>query len=533
MSVAEEAIRFATVRLLASDQNDRPVVCGSGFLIAQDLVLSCAHVVQACLSFTEAEAAATLPHTMPAESVRLDSPFWRDHPPLLAKIRHLDPSPQCDLAVLELITSPPAEARPLPLKLVGDFWNHRYLVLGYSDREGRGIWASGKFQGTDSAGFIQMASDPGSENIIQQGFSGAPVWDETEQAVVGMVQSMIFWHLPVASRPLMLPLQHLCQSWPELKRYLVPPAAPPAVSARAPADPFAGEVWHPGQLVEIAERQYLLKESLHEERTADPPALERWYLARPFTRAQTRRRAGIDYVLIKQMVLPVLLSYGSDLLQPLKKESQLLQRLPQGTIFPELVTTVTGAQSFTLVQRYPPGKTLSQWFPAQFGPEKRPVDRQRLRLLLRTLPAFCRGLARLHELGYAHRCLSGTSLLLQAPRQGTPVLRLRDLGLATRPFRAGEGPEGYAAPEQRDRRYTRPSSDIYQLGALLYHLLTGESVKSFLYTLPPPSSLNPSLPPDLDKVILRALEPEPDDRWPDLRAFAAALGDVQRGWRNA
>jgi serine/threonine-protein kinase len=112
------------------------------------------------------------------------------------------------------------------------------------------------------------------------------------------------------------------------------------------------------------------------------------------------------------------------------------------------------------------------------------------------------------------------------------VLRLRDLGLATRPARVGEGPPGYAAPEQLYARYHIPGTDIYQLGALLYHLLTGKKANAFLYEPPSPSCLEPTLPPALDPVLMRALAREPARRWPDLVTFANALASTLQDWRH-
>ena len=77
--------------------------------------------------------------------------------------------------------------------------------------------------------------------------------------------------------------------------------------------------------------------------------------------------------------------------------------------------------------------------------------------------------------------------------------------------------------------HTDPRSDIYAVGATLYHLLTGKvpptAQQRFLEPglLPPPRSLNPDIPPLLEQAILAALAMHPDKRPADVAAFRALL----------
>ncbi|MBK7642368.1 MAG: protein kinase [Planctomycetes bacterium] len=92
----------------------------------------------------------------------------------------------------------------------------------------------------------------------------------------------------------------------------------------------------------------------------------------------------------------------------------------------------------------------------------------------------------------------------------------------------------YAAPEQVKGRKVDERSDMYSAAATLYALLTlktpyggsnlGEVLSRILTEPPePPRAHRPEIPRALEKVILRAMRREPDDRFEDLAAFREAL----------
>jgi eukaryotic-like serine/threonine-protein kinase len=87
--------------------------------------------------------------------------------------------------------------------------------------------------------------------------------------------------------------------------------------------------------------------------------------------------------------------------------------------------------------------------------------------------------------------------------------------------------EGYAAPEQY-LGCSDPRSDIYALGASLYHLLTKRNPNEgapFLFHLRPPRSINPDISEAVEMVILKAVEHKPNDRYQSALAMRVALED--------
>ncbi|MFA0751777.1 MAG: hypothetical protein SLRJCFUN_002180, partial [Candidatus Fervidibacter sp.] len=89
---------------------------------------------------------------------------------------------------------------------------------------------------------------------------------------------------------------------------------------------------------------------------------------------------------------------------------------------------------------------------------------------------------------------------------------------------------GYSPPEQYGTAPTDQRSDIYALGATLYFAVTGrvppeaiERITGRTDKLIPPRNLNPSIPPDLERVILTAMRVAPDERFPSAAQMKQAL----------
>ena len=103
------------------------------------------------------------------------------------------------------------------------------------------------------------------------------------------------------------------------------------------------------------------------------------------------------------------------------------------------------------------------------------------------------------------------------------------------------GTPAYMSPEQArgEERYLTPASDIYSLGAMLYHLLTGKppfeadnswKTLQMAMSLPPrpPSGLRSTMDLRLERIILACLEKEPEQRYLSAKALAYDLERVSR-----
>ena len=120
----------------------------------------------------------------------------------------------------------------------------------------------------------------------------------------------------------------------------------------------------------------------------------------------------------------------------------------------------------------------------------------------------------IHGQGYVHGNLKSSNVLLDAQRR--PLIS--DFGL-TQP--AGGAPNPYLSPEQIQGGVVDRRTDVYAQGVLLYEMLVGET--------PPPGVVvslrarRPDLPEAIERVVLKAMAQNPDQRFQSAAEFQAAL----------
>jgi serine/threonine-protein kinase len=150
-----------------------------------------------------------------------------------------------------------------------------------------------------------------------------------------------------------------------------------------------------------------------------------------------------------------------------------------------------------------------------------------------------RALEYIHGNGVVHRDLKPENVMVDADDN----IRLIDFGIAANAgarrltyanFSQGMGTPDYISPEQVQGKRGDARSDIYALGVMLYEMLTGKTpftgpnplavMNARLLQHPePPMSIEPSITPQLQEIVYRALEREPRNRYGSVREFARDL----------
>jgi serine/threonine-protein kinase len=158
---------------------------------------------------------------------------------------------------------------------------------------------------------------------------------------------------------------------------------------------------------------------------------------------------------------------------------------------------------------------------------------------------ICAGLAEAHGLGLIHRDLKPANVFVSLVGGETDIAKVLDFGLVklTKEPEAltltaemtVSGTPHYMAPEQAAAsRSLDARADIYALGAMMYHALTGQppfqGENAFEVMMahardaaPRPSEIRPEIPRDLEEVVLRCLSKNPAERYASVEELRDAL----------
>src|SRR5689334_2235212 len=199
---------------------------------------------------------------------------------------------------------------------------------------------------------------------------------------------------------------------------------------------------------------------------------------------------------------------------------------------------------FFIVMQYVEGKTLGELL--QRGPLRTPD-------VLRYSIQIADAVAQAHARGIVHRDLKPDNVMVTPEGQ----VKVLDFGLAKlmptndseegqtvtlgRPHTAeGQivGTAGYMSPEQAQGKKIDSRTDVFSFGAMLYEITTGQrafpgdtrmSVLAAIIRDEPRrvSEVAPSIPPELERIITRALRKDPERRWQSMADVRVALMELK------
>jgi serine/threonine-protein kinase len=187
---------------------------------------------------------------------------------------------------------------------------------------------------------------------------------------------------------------------------------------------------------------------------------------------------------------------------------------------------------------------VMEWIDGQFLREilakqgKLSVDRA-----TRIATSVCEALDYIHHLGIVHRDLKPENIMVG---EGDRT-KLIDFGISASEgmrrltfskFSNAMGTPDYISPEQIKRKHTDGRSDVYALGVILFEMLTGQTpfngpnpfaVMNDRLVNDPPSAreINPEISIQMQEILYRAMERNPETRFAGVREFAAALADPE------
>ena len=231
-------------------------------------------------------------------------------------------------------------------------------------------------------------------------------------------------------------------------------------------------------------------------------------------------------------VLPPEMAHDTKLIPRFQQEAKTAAKLDHPNIIP-IYRVESEAGLVYFVMKYVTGRSLEQLL--EEGPL--PID-----LARRVLREAALALGHAHQRRIVHRDVKPANIMMEA--DGRVILT--DFGISKAVQGASQltgtgtiiGTPHYMAPEQAKGLEVDGRADQYALGIVGHQILTGKqpfdgSAHSILYKqvfeLPPPVlASRPDVPRDLSVALERALSKDPEQRFPTMEDFAAALGGERR-----
>ncbi len=235
---------------------------------------------------------------------------------------------------------------------------------------------------------------------------------------------------------------------------------------------------------------------------------------------------------------------SDELIQRFHREARVVSMLTHPNIIRVFIFGRTQGGLLYLAMEYVEGQELRSILDGGLLDEMR---------IIKIMKQLCSGLSEAHDLGIIHRDLKPDNVLLTEFRGEEDFAKILDFGIAK--LKQPDTPEAqknltqagivygtpeYLSPEQAQALELDHRTDIYSLGCILYEFMTGRvpfqaSTPVKLLTahvfneVTPPSQISPDrVTPTMEKIILRAMEKEPADRFTDaLEMFEALVAREQ------
>ncbi len=218
-----------------------------------------------------------------------------------------------------------------------------------------------------------------------------------------------------------------------------------------------------------------------------------------------------------------------------QREAQVVARLEHPNIVP-IYDFAEHENRPYLVMKYIEGETLK----ARLA--RGPIAEDEILPIVESLTS---ALTHAHTQGILHRDVKPSNVLLASSQQiylaDFGLARIAEAGASTLSSDVMLGTPQYISPEQAmGKQELDARTDIYSFGVMLYEMVTGQVpfsadtpysiIHDHIYTpLPLPRAINPKVSEGVERVLLKALAKERDDRFGDVADLGEAFGQAMKG----
>lgn len=217
----------------------------------------------------------------------------------------------------------------------------------------------------------------------------------------------------------------------------------------------------------------------------------------------------------------------------LNSEGKLLSLLDHPNIVKIIEFGATNEQAF-IAMEFLAGRTLAQYIEMNS-----PLPQE---LILSISGQILKGLDVIHKNNIIHRDLKSANIMFDEQMN----VRIMDFGLSKSPLLAtmtslgsALGTLGFTAPEQITNLNVDKRADIFSFGVILYQMITaalpfsGENEISLIYSIfnnepPLPSTINPNVSKGFDKIVMKCLDKEPEERYRSVEEIISDLELIEQ-----